>query len=299
MPSSTSGGQQIKLPKPPKAPESLLPEKKKVKPPMSMGGVAGNMNAAAAQQNAIYLDPSRLKVGGSKGGGTGSAGAMAASTGVGSSVAGTGGYGAGTIANAATSPYGGYYSGAGMGAASAPATGFAAQYTPQALINGLDPNIMAADILGPMGVTNMDIIEALGQLGEYGLLIDFLTGGPADERGGNMLGDAYNNQAGFMQNLVTAGGSMPNANELMDIILNAPPDSYIGQFLLSQGPEGVNQLLEAVMGIGMTPYYRQAAGYALDQELLNQQRGEAKGDLASRDGYYGNLKSNPLFGGYF
>lgn len=295
--SSGTGGRGSMLPTPPKAPESLLTGKKKKTTPSGFTQPVGSAipyagGTSAGKASSTAADPKK-QGGRTSGGGGVSAGSVSNTAINGTGGGSTPGMFTGGSVGAPSVP------GAGMGAASAPATGFAAQYTPQALINGLDPNIMAADILGPMGVTNMDIIQALGQLGEYGLLIDFLTGGPADERGGNMLGDAYNNQAGFMQNLVTAGGSMPNANELMDIILNAPPDSYIGQFLLSQGPEGVNQLLEAVMGIGMTPYYRQAAGYALDQELLNQQRAEAKGDLASRDGYYGNLKSNPLFGGYF
>lgn len=310
--SSGTGGRGSLIPTPPKAPESLLTGKKKKTTPSGFTQPVGSAipyagGTSAGKASSTAADPKK------QGGRTSGGGGVSAGSVSNTAINGTGGGGVpGMFAGGVNSP--GYAGGGIPGATGgvtdfgSPGTGYAAPYTPGAIMAGLDPSYLAADILAGMGIDNMDLISGLagtaGKDNAIGLLLDFLLGGDVSGRSGNVSDDITNTTGNWLQNMITPGGTMPNANELMDIILNAPPDSDLGVFLASATPQDVQDMIMSVMemSMGASPYYSQIVGGQFERDAFNASHAAAKGDLnqvADGAGYLNNLRKNPFFSGYF
>jgi len=174
-------------------------------------------------------------------------------------------------------------------------------YTPAAIASGYlndNPDVIAADVLASAGITNPDVIDLMADLVQYGLPMELLT--RSGQSGFAPSGaESTNFLTQFAQNMMTPGGAMPDVDTLMGAIMNADPNSALGAFLATQGPDGVNNLIRAAMRMGTSnPYFTAGMDKQLDQMDLGYRQDFAHGAVADPDAYYQAVRSGNL-GKYF
>lgn len=170
-------------------------------------------------------------------------------------------------------------------------------YTDLALNSGLlydHPEVLAADYLASIGITNPEVIDMLTKQADLGYALQFIL-----EGGGNQI-PSNADITGFVQQyiagLMTPGGGGLDLNAMMAEVLNADPTSPLGQYMAQNGPDAVNNLIMSAAMATTNPYYQNALKGSLDTQSRDYYGNVARG--TPPDSYYQGLGTSPL-AGYF
>lgn len=186
------------------------------------------------------------------------------------------------------------------GGSSPASQGFSSRYDPLALSQGIlydNPDVLAADILAEMGITNPEMIAMLADSVDLGYALQLIMGG--GEAGAIPgVGDITDQVAEYAQGLMTPGAASLDPNMLMDLIMSADPNSALGKYLTLNGPDAVNNLIMSAMSATTNPYYQNATKGALGESRRNYYSDFASDPTSVAKGYYDALRGGQ-FGGYF
>jgi hypothetical protein len=164
------------------------------------------------------------------------------------------------------------------------------------LVGDEGSRVLAADLLARAGIAeNPELVDMLAQYADLGWALEFiLKGGGKDVPNADEM---FNAVAGYGNGLLTPNGQGYDLDQLMQLILSAPPDSPLGVYLAQGGEAAVNGLImSAAMATTGSPYYQRAMQGQLEDDQLQYHRSIAQGTPA--DNYYSAVKSGPL-AGYF
>lgn len=174
-------------------------------------------------------------------------------------------------------------------------------YTDAAMLSGFlgdHPEVAAADALAAMGITSPEMVNMVADLMQYAPAMYMLTQGAdagfntSPQQEGQYLLDLANSLMG------TGGGGM-SLDNLLGAILNADPNSALGSYLSTLGPDGVNQLVGVAARMGTSnPYFQNAIMNQADQSALGYNRDFAHGNVSDPDAYIAGLRGGWL-GQYF
>ena len=188
------------------------------------------------------------------------------------------------------------------GGASTPSSGFAAQFTPSGragLYN--DPELMAAEVLKSMGIDNPEMVAMLSQNADLAQAIGFLMGYGGQGSDIPTLSDQVNWGSDYLTGLMTPGAADYDANQLMDLLLNADPSTPLGAYVegtLKKDPGKVFDYVMSIMESTTNPYYQDATEGAMRKSYLDYRGDFAKDPVAAGSSYYDALRGGQ-YGGWF
>lgn len=191
-----------------------------------------------------------------------------------------------------------YYGSASSSVNPGPATGFAGAYTGEGLQTLYDhPDVLAADLLAQMGITNPDMIDRIANNADLGFALQLIMGGgEAGSTPGNA--DIVNQVASYLTGMMTPGAAQLAPDDLVAMIMAADPNSPLGKYVTEGGPQAVNNLVMAVMQSTTNPYYQTAAKGALNESSRNYYSATAKDPSSSPESYFNSLRDG-AYGNYF
>lgn len=165
-------------------------------------------------------------------------------------------------------------------------------YTPSGMVQmnqSGNYDVLVADMLAEMGITDPAMIKSLTEQAGFGALIDIIAGG--DPNAPQTLGFIAN----YVNQMMTPGGAVPTFDELVNMLIGTTGTDAASGLQQNLTENQINNyLLDLLASVGGNQYYQQAMYGALDTNTREYNANKYRGGEGGS--YSESLRQNGLYG---